>query len=101
MSDHQAQQEANDGAADAITVLAHVRDEVIAVSCGFGTQQVLWLAHVAVARFGGEEGSGAGWRQLGVPTRVVRDDKRELQLTDVICDVLKDRSHVYVSTSLS
>lgn len=91
--------EPNEGAHDTIVVLAHVRDEIVPVHCGFGTQQVLWLAHVAIARFG-EERDCQGWKELGVPTRVLRDDKRELRLTDIICEVLRHRSHVYVSTSL-
>jgi hypothetical protein len=93
--------EPNDGAQDTIVVLAHVRDRIVPVHCGFGTQQVLWLAHVAIARFGEEDGGDCqGWKELGVPTKVLRDDKRELRLTDIICEVLKTRSHVYVSTSL-
>lgn len=91
--------EANDDTKDTITVFTHVRDKIIPVHCGFGTQQVLWLGHVAIARFGEEDGS-QGWKELGVPTRVVNDDKRELKLTDIVCEVLRNRSHVYISTSL-
>jgi len=89
----------NDGAEDTITVMAHVRDKIIPVHCGFGTQQVVWLGHVAIARYD-EDGETQGWLELGLPTKITKDGKRELGLTDVICDVLQDRSHVYVSTSL-
>ncbi|KAG7387930.1 hypothetical protein PHYPSEUDO_013328 [Phytophthora pseudosyringae] len=89
----------NDGAEDTITVMAHVRDKIIPVHCGFGTQQVVWLGHVAIARYD-EDGGTQGWLELGVPTKISKDGKRELGLTDVICDVLQDRSHVYISTSL-
>ncbi|KAG7380559.1 hypothetical protein PHYBOEH_011391 [Phytophthora boehmeriae] len=89
----------NEGAEDTITVLAHVRDKIIPIHCGFGTQQVIWLGHVAIARFD-EDGQTQGWLELGIPTKIVKDGKRELGLTDVICDVLQNRSHVYISTSL-
>ncbi|ETO76280.1 hypothetical protein F444_08295 [Phytophthora nicotianae P1976] len=89
----------NDGAEDTITIMAHVRDKIIPIHCGFGTQQVIWLGHVAIARYD-EDGGTQGWMEFGVPTKVIKDGKRELCLTDVICDVLQDRNHVYISTSL-
>lgn len=89
----------NEGAEDTITVLAHVREKIIPVHCGFGTQQVLWLAHVAIARY--DEESCQGWLALGVPTKIVKDGaKHALKPTDLICDVLPNSSHVYISTSL-
>uniref|UniRef100_K3WQU3 Uncharacterized protein n=1 Tax=Globisporangium ultimum (strain ATCC 200006 / CBS 805.95 / DAOM BR144) TaxID=431595 RepID=K3WQU3_GLOUD len=103
--------ERNEGADDTITVLAHVKDKIIPVHCGFGTQLVVWLGHVAIARFGEDEmddkeGNNEnamhahGWMQLGIPTKIVKDGKHELKLTDLICDVLPNNSHVYISTSL-
>lgn len=89
----------NDGTEDTITIMAHVRDKIIPIHCGFGTQQVVWLGHVAIARYD-EEGQTQGWLALGIPTQIIKDGKRELGLTDVICDVLQNRSHVYISTSL-
>ncbi|KAG2770427.1 hypothetical protein JG687_00002570 [Phytophthora cactorum] len=89
----------NDGAEDTITIMAHVRDKIIPIHCGFGTQQVIWLGHVAIARYD-EDGGTQGWMELGIPTKIIKDGKRELCLTDVICDVLRDRNHVYISTSL-
>ncbi|KAF4042905.1 hypothetical protein GN244_ATG04824 [Phytophthora infestans] len=89
----------NDGAEDTITIMAHVRDKIIPIHCGFGTQQVIWLGHVAIARYD-EDGGTKGWMELGIPTKIIKDGKLELCLTDVICDVLQDRSHVYISTSL-
>ncbi|KAL3659074.1 hypothetical protein V7S43_015958 [Phytophthora oleae] len=89
----------NDGAEDTITVMAHVRDKIIPIHCGFGTQQVVWLGYVAIARYGEDE-DVQGWLELGIPTRIIKDGKRELVLTNVICDVLQDRNHVYISTSL-
>ncbi|RLN53244.1 hypothetical protein BBP00_00009379 [Phytophthora kernoviae] len=87
----------NVGAEDTITVIVHVRDKIIPIHCGFGTQQVVWLGHVAIARFD-EDGQTQGWLELGIPTKFVKDGKRELGLTDVICDVLQNRSHVYINT---
>ncbi|POM78228.1 Hypothetical protein PHPALM_4262 [Phytophthora palmivora] len=89
----------NDGAEDTITIMAHVRDKIIPIHCGFGTQQVVWLGHVAIARYD-EDGQTQGWMELGIPTKIIKDGKHELGLTDVICDVLRDRNHVYISTSL-
>ncbi|GLD97752.1 hypothetical protein PINS_up006449 [Pythium insidiosum] len=88
----------NDGAVDAIVVLAHVKDKIIPVHCGFGTQQVAWLGHVAIARY--DERRHEGWRTLGVPTQLLRDGKHALRFTDLICDVLPTQSHVYLTTSL-
>ncbi|KAJ0397049.1 hypothetical protein P43SY_010033 [Pythium insidiosum] len=88
----------NDGAVDAIVVLAHVKDKIIPVHCGFGTQQVQWLGHVAIARY--DEQRHEGWRALGVPTQILRDGKDALRFTDLICDVLPTHSHVYLTTSL-
>ncbi|KAF1319729.1 hypothetical protein FI667_g12937, partial [Globisporangium splendens] len=106
-----SQGERNEGADDTITVLAHVKDKIIPVHCGFGTQQVVWLGHVAIARFGEDEMDdkdgncenamhACGWIQLGIPTKIVKNGKHELKLTDLICDVLSNNSHVYISTSL-
>lgn len=91
--------ELNEGHADTITVLVHVKEKIIAVPCGFGTQQVIWLGHVAIARYDDE--NHQGWLELGIPVRITKDgDKRELRMTDLICDVLRDRSHVYLTASL-
>ncbi|KAF4315478.1 hypothetical protein BBO99_00006650 [Phytophthora kernoviae] len=90
--DDDAEVTPNVGAEDTITVIVHVRDKIIPIHCGFGTQQVVWLGHVAIARFD-EDGQTQGWLELGIPTKFVKDGKRELGLTDVICDVLQNRSH--------
>ncbi|KAK1938915.1 hypothetical protein P3T76_008990 [Phytophthora citrophthora] len=89
----------NDGAEDTITVMAHVRDKIIPIHCGFGTQQVVWLGYVAIARYSENE-DVQGWLELGIPTKIIKEGKHELVLTDVICYVLQDRNHVYISTSL-
>ncbi|KAH7485715.1 uncharacterized protein KRP23_4758 [Phytophthora ramorum] len=48
--DDDAEVTPNEGADDTISIMAHVRDKIIPVHCGFGTQQVVWLGHVAIAR---------------------------------------------------
>lgn len=88
----------NEGDEDIIVVMAHVREKIIPIYCGFGTQQVMWLGHVAIARY--DEEHNQGWRELGVPTKIVKDGKEELTLTDIICEVLRNQSHVYITTSL-
>ncbi|TYZ65059.1 hypothetical protein PybrP1_011127 [[Pythium] brassicae (nom. inval.)] len=91
----------NDGAEDTITVLAHVREKIIPVHCGFGTQQVVWIGHVAIARY--DEERRQGWLELGVPTKITKTSgkhEQPLQLTDLICDVLQHNTHVYISSSL-
>ncbi|KAG2520947.1 hypothetical protein JM18_006105 [Phytophthora kernoviae] len=98
--DDDAEVTPNVGAEDTITVIVHVRDKIIPIHCGFGTQQVVWLGHVAIARFD-EDGQTQGWLELGIPTKFVKDGKRELGLTDVICDVLQNRSHVYINTEMT
>ncbi|DAZ92815.1 TPA: hypothetical protein N0F65_012634 [Lagenidium giganteum] len=96
--DDAAERTKNEGEEETITVMAHVRDKMIPVHCGFGTQQVLWLGHVAIARF--DEVQQRGWLELGVPVKMVKDGKEELRMADIICDVLQNHSHVYITTSL-
>lgn len=91
----------NDGAEDTITVLAHVREKIIPVHCGFGTQQVVWIGHVAIARY--DEERRQGWLELGVPTKITKTsgkNEQPLKLTDLVCDVLSHNTHVYISSSL-
>jgi hypothetical protein len=88
----------NEGDADTIVVMAHIHDKIIPVHCGFGTQQVMWLGHVAIARY--DEENNQGWRELGVPTKIVTETKDELPLSAIIYDVLRTHSHVYITTSL-
>lgn len=100
-TDVTSQEVKNDGAEDTITVLAHVREKIIPVHCGFGTQQVVWIGHVAIARY--DEERQQGWLELGVPTRIAKSSgkhEQPLKLTDLICDALQTNTHVYISTSL-
>ncbi|TMW63917.1 hypothetical protein Poli38472_014622 [Pythium oligandrum] len=89
---------ANEGFQDAIVVMAHIKDKIIPVHCGFGTQQVIWIGHVAIARY--DEENNEGWRTLGVPMKIVKDGKEELKMTDILCDVVQNHSHVYITTSM-
>jgi len=89
--------------ADAIiNVFVHVRDKTIPVCTGTGQQRIKWLGNVGIARW--DEKDFQGWKELGLPTAVHRQDSREsstpLDMGAVIRDVLADGSHVIVEHSL-
>lgn len=73
-------------------LMVHVKQKVVAISCGEGTQPVRWLANVATARFDDMQG-----RSLGLPSGVRLEDGSVLSLTQTLVDAgLKDQQHVYI-----
>ena len=74
-----------------IRVHVHVREKVVPVDCGSGTQKISWLGNVGVARYDHSLGVALG-RPLGIrqeggcmyaPRALVRNE-------------LKDDQHVFV-----
>eukprot|EP00965_Chrysotila_dentata_P191735 6174707-Pleurochrysis_carterae.AAC.1 len=75
-----------------LMVFVHVRQKVIPVSTGAGSQSVEWLAHVAIARCDMEQG-----RALGTAKAVKLEDGRKLDLDKSLVDAgLTDNQHVWV-----
>lgn len=69
----------------------HVRDKVIAVECGDGSQQVRWLGHVGVARYDDQFG-----KSLGAAKGVQKEGGVICEPTDRICDALEHDQHCFV-----
>lgn len=69
-----------------------VRDKVIRVSCGCGTQRVKWLGYVGICRY-----EKNAWKELGVPTRISRADGTELEAGATIREVLRRGETVFVT----
>lgn len=65
------------------------------------TQQIKWLAYVAIARW--DEENSQGWKRLGIPTAVKAKSKDgdDLDMSATIKEVLQNGDHVYVQTSLA
>ena len=75
-------------------VYVHVRDKIIPLECGSGTQQVRWLGNVGVARY--DETFG---RRLGAAIGVQKEGGTLCEPTDRVCDVLGDQQHCFVVLS--
>jgi hypothetical protein len=91
---------------DTIMIFVHVKEKIIPIHCGFGTQQLQWLGHVAIARYDDSNETEEdqpqpphGWLKLGIPKKIMNAAKEELNMSAVICDVLKNKQHVYLTTS--
>ncbi|CUG91323.1 Hypothetical protein, putative [Bodo saltans] len=69
----------------------HVRDKVIAVECGDGSQQARWLGHVGVARYDDNFG-----KSLGAAKGVQKEGGVICEPTERICDVLEHDQHCFV-----
>jgi N-terminal of Par3 and HAL proteins len=82
-----------------ITINVHIKDKVVAVCCGEGSQRISWLGHVGIARY--DEASHRGWEILGVPTAIELQDGTPLDLGAVIRETLADEQHVVVTPSIS
>lgn len=70
---------------------------MIPICCGTGEQTLKWLASVAIARWDGK--NGKGFLTLGVPKTVRNDEKQELEMTAIICQVLENNDHVFIEAS--
>lgn len=79
-------------------VHVRVHGKTIEVSAGDGSQRVKWAAQVAIARW--DEETMQGWKRIGVPTKIVVDNKREIDMNGVLRDLLKNGDTIEVFTSL-
>lgn len=69
----------------------HVRDKIITVEVGAGTQKVKWLANVGVARYDNSFG-----RTLGAPRGVQREGGHMCDPTATVNSVLENDQHCFV-----
>ena len=80
------------GGMPSLNLMVHVKEKVVAISCGDGTQPVRWLANVGLARYDDAQG-----RQLGMPTGLKLEDGTMLGLGQKLVDAgLQDQQHVWV-----
>mmetsp|Transcript_28972 Transcript_28972/g.79119 ORF Transcript_28972/g.79119 Transcript_28972/m.79119 type:complete len:90 (-) Transcript_28972:946-1215(-) len=74
-------------------LFVHIKQRVIRVSIGPGTQPVLWLANVAIARYDDTQG-----RSLGAPSGLNLEDGTQLSVKTSLKEAgLKDGQHVWVT----
>ena len=69
----------------------HVRDKIITVEVGAGTQKIKWLANVGVARYDGSFG-----RSLGAPRGVQKEGGHMCDPTASVNSVLENEQHCFV-----
>ncbi|ELR11323.1 uncharacterized protein ACA1_190090 [Acanthamoeba castellanii str. Neff] len=72
-------------------VIVHVREKVVQVQCGPGTQRLKWLGHVGIARYDNNNGM-----ELGTPKAIKGEDGSVLDMNGIVRDVLKEDAHVWV-----
>ena len=80
-------------------IFVHVCDKIIEVCCGNGRQRIKWLGHVAIAQW--DEIDLQGWKRLGIPSGMKTQQGNDLQMGAVIREVLKNRDHIFIRTSLN
>eukprot|EP00462_Mataza_sp_D1_P006280 CAMPEP_0175121018 /NCGR_PEP_ID=MMETSP0087-20121206/936_1 /TAXON_ID=136419 /ORGANISM="Unknown Unknown, Strain D1" /LENGTH=81 /DNA_ID=CAMNT_0016402515 /DNA_START=8 /DNA_END=253 /DNA_ORIENTATION=+ len=68
-----------------------VKDKVIEIQCGDGSQQLKWLANVACCRYDSTNGI-----ELGPPLGLRLEDGTKISMKDVIRDKLKDDAQIFV-----
>ncbi len=75
-------------------IFLHVRDKVIPVECGEGTQKISWLANVGLARYDSSFGRG-----LGAPKGIQKEGGVLCNPGSRICETLEKDQHVFVLLS--
>ena len=75
-----------------------VHGKTIEVTAGDGTQRIKWLGHVAIARW--DEDNNQGWKRIGVPTKIMSQNREELDMGAVIKDCIQNGDTIDVFTSL-
>eukprot|EP00796_Vickermania_ingenoplastis_P010762 gene10762-7490_t len=71
-------------------IFVHVREKVIALQCGEGTQEVMWLANAAMVHYDSSFG-----RRFGPPTAVRKEGGVVCDPNARVCDALRDDQHVF------
>ena len=68
-----------------------MRERVVKVQCGDGSQRIKWLGSVGVARY-----DPMGIDVLGLPSVVRAAGGASLDMNAIVCELLKDGDHVWI-----
>lgn len=75
-------------------VNVHIKEKTIPVKCGPATQNVLWLAHVALTRYSPKK-TNFGLK-LGIPSAIQRDNGEIINPEAIIKDSVEEEEHIWV-----
>ncbi|EAN85983.1 hypothetical protein TcCL_ESM08463 [Trypanosoma cruzi] len=71
-------------------IYVHVREKVIALECGDGTQDVIWLGNAAMVHYDSSFG-----RKYGSPKCIQKEGGITCDPDARVCDLLDDNQHVF------
>ncbi|EPY35582.1 hypothetical protein STCU_01092 [Strigomonas culicis] len=71
-------------------VFVHVREKVIKLSCGDGTQSISWLGNAAMVFYDSTLG-----KKYGSPVAVRKEGGVACDPNGRVCDTLDDNQHVF------
>lgn len=71
-------------------IFVHVREKIISVQCGEGSQEVIWLANAAMTHYDKTMG-----KRFGPPTAIRKEGGVVCDPTAQIRAVLKEDQHVF------
>ncbi|AYU75525.1 hypothetical protein, conserved [Leishmania donovani] len=73
-------------------ITVHVREKIIPLQCGDGTQQVVWLGSAAMIHYDASFG-----KRFGPPVSIRKEGGVQCDFEARVCDVLEDGQHVFVT----
>ncbi|CAJ1015480.1 hypothetical protein, conserved [Leishmania lindenbergi] len=73
-------------------IVVHVREKIIPLQCGDGTQEVVWLGNAALIHYDASFG-----KRFGPPVLIRKEGGVPCDLGARVCDVLEDGQHVFVT----
>ncbi|KAK7194872.1 hypothetical protein NESM_000408400 [Novymonas esmeraldas] len=73
-------------------IIAHVREKVVPLQCGDGTQKVVWLGSAAMVHYDASFG-----KRFGPPVSIRKEGGVQCDLEARVCDVLDDGQHVFIT----
>mmetsp|Transcript_33426 Transcript_33426/g.55955 ORF Transcript_33426/g.55955 Transcript_33426/m.55955 type:complete len:82 (+) Transcript_33426:46-291(+) len=73
-------------------IFVHVKAKTFTVECGEGTQPIIWLGNVGVARY-----SNFNTLTIGAPTGVRQESGAFYENNEIIRNCLRDGQHVWVA----
>ncbi|CBH14106.1 uncharacterized protein TEOVI_000141800 [Trypanosoma equiperdum] len=71
-------------------IFVHVREKVIKLECGDGTQNVIWLGNAAMVHYDSSFG-----QKYGSPKYIQKEGGTMCDPNARVCDVLDDNQHVF------
>lgn len=71
-------------------IYVHVREKIIPLQCGDGSQNVIWLGHASMVHYDATFG-----RKYGPPISICKEGGVLCDLDARVCDVLNDNQHVF------